>query len=96
MQHSGTTFLCAKCEAPKLIKQAEQEKEKILRELRLFYTGDIDVKIHEVRHVMGTSIAATLTVNGETAREYDPADLCFLDLNELMLKQILECRSETT
>lgn len=96
MQQSGTTFLCAKCEVPNLIKQAGQEKEKILRELRLFYPGDIDVKIHEVRHVMGTSVAATLMVNGETVREYDPVDLCFLDLNELMLKRILEYRRETT
>lgn len=88
-EDNGAMFLCAKHEAPALLAQAEQEKEKILRELRLFYTGDIDVHLYEKRHVMGTSIAATLTVNGEAVRDYDPADLCFLDLNELMLKRMM-------
>lgn len=89
MEEKGSLFLCAKHEAISLLEQAEREKEKILREFRLFFTGDIDVQLYEKRHVMGTSIAATLVVNGEMVREYDPADLCFLDLNELMLKRLI-------
>lgn len=90
VEEKGTLFLCAKHEAPALLEQAEREKEKLFREFRQFYNGTIDIKLHEKRHVMGTSIAATLTVNGETVREYDPADLCFLELNELMLKRLAD------
>ena len=36
------------------------------------------------------SITGTLTVNGETVKTEDPCDLLFLELNELMLKRMLE------
>lgn len=95
MEKRGSMFLCSKSEATALIERAEREKEQLLYEFRQFYAGDIDIKLREVRHVMGISISATLTVNGDAVREYDPADLCFLDLNELILKRLLEHRRAT-
>ncbi len=89
-EEQGNLFLCARHEVPALLRKAEQEKEKLLRELPMFYTGDIGILLHENQHPMGYSIGATLTVKGEPVREYDPADLCFLELNELMLKRMTE------
>jgi hypothetical protein len=39
---------------------------------------------------MGASIAGDLTVNGEVCRQYDPIDLCFLDLLTLMMKRLID------
>lgn len=90
----GSYFLCRHSEVEKLIKRAETEKERIMNELKAFYRGAIDVVIYSVRHVMGTSIAGKLTVNGETVKEYDPIDLCFLDMNNLMLERLARLRKE--
>lgn len=87
-------MLCCHREIPELMKKAEAEKEKLMREFKQFYTGDIDIQFHENRHIMGCSLAADLLVNGELVKEYDPADLCFLDLNELMLKRMMEARKQ--
>lgn len=46
------------------------------------------------RHVMGCSVAGDLTINGEICRSYDPIDLCFLELNELMMKRLIGSRKE--
>lgn len=40
------------------------------------------------------SVAGDLTINGEICRSYDPIDLCFLELNELMMKRLIESRKE--
>lgn len=32
--------------------------------------------------------------NSEICRSYDPIDLCFLELNELMMKRLIESRKE--
>ncbi len=91
-ESKGTTYLCSKYELPDLLALAERTKERTLKDLRLFCRGDVDIHIHEVRNVMGYSIAATLLVNGTAVREYDPADLCFLDLNNLMFERLLETK----
>ena len=33
-------------------------------------------------------------VAGEVCRSYDPADLCFLELNELMMLRMLKTKKE--
>lgn len=86
----NTYFLCRRSKAAELIKKAERERDRILKELKAFYTGDIGIRIYATEHVEGASVAGDLTVNGEICRQYDPVDLCFLDLNELMLKRMLE------
>lgn len=83
-------FMCGKRSVGDLVKRAEQEAEKILQEFKAFYTGDIGITIKPVEWLLCYSIGAVLTVNGETCREYDDVELCFLDLNELMLKRMIE------
>ncbi len=83
-------FLCRRSQAAELIKKAEQERDNILKELKTFYAGNIGIRIYAADHVEGASIAGDLTVNGEICRQYDPVDLCFLELNELMLKRMIE------
>ena len=95
----GNNFLCARSEVKDLLAAAEKDSRIILNELKAFLNGDIDIKIYEVEHPMGFSIAGDLTVNGEVCRHYEPVDLCFLDLNEIMLKKMIEagvdCSSAT-
>lgn len=88
--------MCSKSEAHELIKKAEREAAEITRELRAFYTGNIEIRVYINRHVMGSSVAGDLMVNGEVCCTYDPVDLCFLELNELMMKRIIEIRKGGT
>lgn len=83
-------FLCRRSSVPAMIAEAEKERDQILAEFKVFYIGDIGVRIYAAEHVMGASIAGDLTVNGETCRQYDPVDLCFLDIHHLMLKRMIE------
>lgn len=83
-------FLCSKSESVELLKKAQEEATKILDELKIYYSGNIGINVYAKEHVMGYSIAGDLTVNGDICRTYDPVDLCFLELNELMLKRIKE------
>ena len=83
-------FMCGRRSIGQLTEKAEKEAAEILEELRHFFTGDIGIKIKPVEWGLCWSIGATLTVNGETCREYDDVELCFLDLNELMLKRMIE------
>lgn len=85
-------FLCRRSEAPELLKKAQAQAAGILEELKAFYAGDISIRAYISEHVMGRSIAGDLLVNGEICRQYDPIDLCFLELNELMLKRLAEHR----
>ena len=87
-------FLCRRSEATKLLEKAKTEAAEILKELKTFYTGDIGITAYINRHVMGCSVAGDLTINGEICRSYDPIDLCFLELNELMMKRLIESRKE--
>ena len=73
---------------------AENTKKQILQELKAFVNGDIDINLYIKRFPMGHSSAADLTVNGEVCRTYIPADLCFLELNELMLSLMIKERSK--
>ena len=77
-------FLCRRSEATKLLEKAKTEAAEILKELKTYIN----------RHVMGCSVAGDLTINGEICRSYDPIDLCFLELNELMMKRLIESRKE--
>ena len=85
-------FACTTRDVPRLVEKAKQESEQILKEFSAFYTGDIGIEIGTKRHGMCWSITGTLTVNGAAVRTEDPCDLLFIDLNELMLKRILEMR----
>lgn len=87
--YTNTPLLCRRSEAPELIRKAERERDVLLDELRVFYTGDIGVNIRAVDHVMGTGIVCDLTVNGEICRTYDPVDLCFIDLNAMIMKGLI-------
>lgn len=87
-------FLCRRSEATKLLEKAKTEAAEILKELKAFYTGDIGITAYINRQVMGCSVAGDLTINGEICRSYDPIDLCFLELNELMMKRLIESRKE--
>ncbi|OQA48412.1 MAG: hypothetical protein BWY46_01419 [Firmicutes bacterium ADurb.Bin300] len=94
-EEKSSYFLCSKREIPKLLIMAEKEKQDILHGsdgFDKFAKGDIDISIYPKEHVMGWSIACDLTVNGETCKQYDPVGLCFLDLNEIMLKMLLQNR----
>lgn len=83
-------FSCTTCDVQHLVEKAKREAEKLLREFSEFYTGDIGIEIGTKRHEICWSITATLTVNGKTVKTEDPCDLLFLELNELMLKRMLE------
>ena len=76
----GKYFLCRRSEAVETLQKARKEADKILEELKIFYTGDIKIQLYINEHVMG--------------RSYDPADLCFLELNELMMLRMLKTRKE--
>lgn len=93
-QTAAGYFLCRRSEATKRLEKAKIEAAEILKELKAFYTGDIDITAYINRHVMGCSVAGDLTINGEICRSYDPIDLCFLELNELMMKRLIESRKE--
>lgn len=86
----GNQLLCSRHELPALIAKAETMKAEILADLKAFYAGDIDVRIYQKDHTMGFSVAADLTVNGELCKTYDPADLCFIDLNALVLQRLAQ------
>lgn len=84
-------FSCTTRDVPRLVEKSKQEAEKILRDFSEFYVGDIGIEIGTKRHGICWSITGTLTVNGNKVKEYDPCDLCFLDLNMLMMKRMIDC-----
>lgn len=88
----GTYFLCRRSEIPSLLEKAKKEAEQILKELRQYYTGDFAVRAYANHHVEGHSIAGDLLVSGEVCRTFDPIDLLFLELNELMIVRIQQMR----
>lgn len=83
-------FSCTTRDAPRLVEKAKQEAERILKEFSLFYAGNIGIDVGTKRHGMCWSITGTLTVNGVVVKTEDPVDLLFLELNELMMKRMLE------
>lgn len=89
----GSYFCCAKSEVNSLISKAEKEKQVILREFGQFYSGDIDILISPECHFNGWSISCNLTVNGKQILYYPFVDLCFLELNEMMLYKMMKERN---
>ena len=87
-------ILGSKTQIEKEIVEAEVQKENILKELKLFVNGDINIKMYAEEYPLGYSSVAELLVNGELCRKYSPADLCFLELNELMLKLVFPRENE--
>lgn len=84
-EHPGTYFLCRKSEVPELLKKATAEGERLLQEVRQYYRGDFAIRAYANHHAEGWSIAGDLLVSGEVCRTYDPIDLMYLELNELMI-----------
>ena len=90
-ERPGNDFLCAASELPKIIRQLEAERDTILREMReMFGASNIEITLEANAHIMGWSVDATLSVNGDPVRHYEFARLCFMELNELMLSKMLE------
>lgn len=92
MEIQETYRLVSRSEVPALIAEAKAEAEHILTELRQFYDGDITVRVYENHHAVANSIAGDLLVDGEVCRTFDPIDLMFPELNELLLMRILDER----
>ena len=88
-------FMCSQRSVNRLVEKAKEEANKILCELQAFYKGNIGITIEPKEHGLCWSITATLTVNGKTVKTEDPCDLLFLELNDLMLKKLIEIRSDT-
>lgn len=84
--------MCGRKSLKRMKEKARQQADKILQELRAFYTGDITIEITEIEWATCWSVGAILKVNGEKCREYDTVDLLFLELNELMLKRLIKER----
>jgi poly(A) polymerase Pap1 len=94
---TNSYFLCSKSALLKLMEKAEREKASILNEIKHYVTGGtIGINIQPVPHVMGWAVEADMTVNGEFVRHYDSVDLCFMELNEIMLSVILKSRNAQT
>lgn len=83
-------FASGKRNVPKLVEKAKKEAEQILKEFTMFFRGDIGITIEPKFHGLHWSVTATLTVNGEPVKTEDPCDLLFLELNELMLKRMIQ------
>lgn len=92
----GNDFLCAASELPKIMRQLEAERDRILCEMRdlIFGESKIEITLEPTSHIMGWAVEATLSVNGDPVRHYEFARLCFMELNELMLSKMLEAQSE--
>lgn len=69
---------------------ATREAEQLTKELNQWVNPNIEIRIKKNRHVMGWSIGAEFLFSGEVVREYDPADLCFLDAHSLVMKAIMQ------
>lgn len=76
------------------LQKFQAETEKTLKEFALYFNGDVDVKAEIIQYPEGYGLEADLLVNNEVARHYPIADLCLLDLNELMLQQELKRRNK--
>lgn len=91
----NTSILCEdKADMEQQLCWALHYASELLKELTVFYSGNIGIDVYPKRHVMGWSVCADLTVNGELCCHYDPADLCFLELNELILQRLIKMREE--
>lgn len=88
-----TSIICeSKADMEEQFEYAKKQAAELLEEFKLYYSGDIGINVYPKRHNAGWSVCADLTVNGKLCRHYDPADMCFLDLNTLILKRLIEAR----
>lgn len=85
-------WMCGLKSLPRMKEKAQAEAEKILREFKQYYSGDITIEITVTDWNLCYSIGAILRVNGEICREYNDCELLFLELNELMLKRLMLAR----
>ena len=87
-----TYFLCSRKDIPSLVEKAKTEAEQILKEFSMFYNtrGKLAIEIYPVQYVMGFSIGAKLTWDGESVMEESDCGLLFLHLNEVMLNRMIK------
>lgn len=90
-ESNPTFFMSGKKDCARLVEKAKGEAERILKEFSVFYSGDVGIEIGVKQFAACFSITATLTVNGSKVKEYDPCDLCFYDLNALIMKRMIDC-----
>lgn len=90
----NSCFLCDKRSITELKIKAEKEAAEILKELSVFYSGNFSIKITVNTHLMGFGVAATLFLDDKAIKTEDPADLLFLDLNNLMLQKMINLLRE--
>ena len=91
VQHNS--IICdSKSDMEEELAWTEKQAADLLKEFKLYYSGDVGIKVYPMRHIEGWSVCADLTVNGELCRHYDPAEICFLDLNMMMLNQLIKAR----
>ena len=88
----GNSLLCTKAELPEIMRRLERQRLDAIKDVSVFFLGDIDIRLEPTKYVTGWGVEATLTVNGETVRHYMTAGLCFLELNLLVLEKIIELR----
>lgn len=92
MKHNinvGNRFLCGKAELKDFIKKAEAEASNLVKELAMFFNGNLSIAISYQEYAMGYSVKAALLLDGEEI-EKDDCDLLFLKLNNLMLQKMIE------
>lgn len=89
-EESPNYFMCSKKAVNRLSEKARREADNILKDFLEFFAGDVGIDIVPREHEIVWSIAATLTVNGNAVKTEDPCDLLFLELNELIMKRMLE------
>lgn len=77
-----TYFLCNKKDVHRLVTKAKYEAEKILEELKAFYTisGVLDIEIEPIECFAGWYISGKLTWDGETVIEEKDCGLLFCSL----------------
>lgn len=87
-----TYFLCSRRDVPGLVKRAETEAARILKEFAEFYStaGKLEIVIEPIQHPMGYSIGGRLTWDEETVVEESDCGLLFLQLNDVMINRMLQ------
>ena len=86
-------FMCGKKDIPELTLKAKEEAEQILREFCVFFrpARPISIEIYTAEHPTCYSIGARLIWDGvDVIRDENTCDLLFIDLNNLILKRMLE------
>lgn len=80
--------LCSHQEAVEEIKAFNKRRDQVLKELAMYYQGDITVEAEAIQYPMGWAVEANLYYSGEFVKHYELADLVLLDLNNLIFDKI--------